>query len=480
MKKPALIVVVILLLLLGVKNTAHAAALAQFSDTITTSRPSAAAPLASDQAANATQVTIVSDTQNYSIFIASDSATFLPDSGESENTGINVASMSALNVPSSGQRTIYFTNSISNAHHQGDPVVVPITAMHTIKFTNQTSIPSGGKIIITFPGTGVNTASPSATAFSFNGLSSSDISYQLGNGTCASVTVSAPTITCVTNANISGGSVNTFLIGCADGSTNEASCVAQRPRLINPTKATSNVQSGANATTVEADNWRINVQTQDTPANGSTVLDQSTTTVATIESVQIQASVDPTLTFTIAGINSGVSLASGHGSGCSDTTNSGINTTGTFVNLGLLVSTKISLAAQDLSVSTNEAAGYVLTATSSGHLSDSASGYGIADNGTSPNPLTVGTENFGIHACGTDANSIFTPGSGVCTTSACTTGGSGKVAWPTPTSALTLASRGGITAGVVTTVEYASTVSGTTPAGTYTTVITYVATPTFN
>ena len=485
MKKPVFIAIIGLFSFACLKGQAHAAALANFSDLITTSRPSAATPLTANVGSSDTQAQITSEdasSPNYSIFIASDSARFLADSGETEDT-VNVASMSGADKPSSGSRIVYFTGTIGHTHHLGDTVIVPITAEHKIQFTPQTSIPSGGKIIITFPGSGTNTASPSATGFSFNGLTSSDISYQMAGGgvICGTLNVSAPTITCTTSGgSISAGTVVTFLIGCGDASTNENSCSSHRPRLINPTKSTSNVQSGASAATVADDNWRVNVQTQDTVANGSTVLDQSTTTVGIIESVQVQASVDPTLTFTITGIASGVDLSSGHGSGCVDTTNSGITTTGTFVNLGLLTATKINLAAQDLSVATNEAAGYALTATSSGHLLDPASGYAISDPGTTPATMTVGTESFGIQPCGTDANSSFTPTSGLCTTSACTTAGSGKIAWPTTTSSVTLASRNSITSGVVTTIQYASTVSGTTPAGTYNTVVTYVATPTFN
>lgn len=484
MKKLAFILIVLVLFLAAQKGTVYAASLSQFSDTITTSRPSAATPLGADQGAAAAFADIISDTQNYSIFIASDSASIFADpngGSETTNTGLNVASMSALNIPTSGHRIVYFTNTITNAHHQGDVIVVPITAMHTITFKPQTSIPSGGKIIISFPGTGINTASPSAQTFSFNGMASgtTDISYQLAGGaTCTSLTVSAPTITCTTTGGtIPGGSTLTFLIGCGDANTNESTCASPKPRLINPTKATSNTQSGASAATTLSDNWKINVQTQDA---SNVTLDNSTTTIGTIESVQVQASVDPTLTFTITGIASGTNLSSGHGASCADTTNSGITTTASFVNLGILTSTKINIAAQDLSVATNEAAGYALTATSSGHLMNAGSGYAIADPGGSAIPMVVGTENFGLHACGTDANAAFVPASGLCTSSACTAGGSGKIEWPAIATPLSIASRGTITSGIVTTVEYASTVSGTTPAGIYNTVITYVATPTFN
>lgn len=478
MKKAAFVVIGIVILLAAPKGKIYAASLSQFSDTVTTSRPSASAPLASDQAANASSATIVSDTLNYSVFIASDSAIFLPDTGESANT-VNVASMSAINTPSSGQRVVYFTSNISNAHHAGDPVMVPITAMHKIQFTTQTSIPSGGKIIISFPGSGANTASPSASTFSFNGLTSGNAAANIStnNATTCTWTISAPNITCTTSNSIAGGTQLTFLIGCADASTSESSCTTQSPRLINPTKSVSNSQSGASATTTSADNWKVTVQTQDT---SNVVLDTSSTTIGTIESVQIQASVDPTLTFTITGIASGVNLSSGHGSSCVDTTNNGTTTTASFVNLSVLTSSKITIAAQDLSIATNESAGYALTATSSGHLINPASGYAIADPGGTAATMAVGTEQFGLHACGTDAAAAFVPASGVCTTSACSAGGSGKIEWPTVATPISIASRNSVSAGVVTTVEYAATVSNTTPAGTYGTVITYVATPTFN
>ena len=482
MKIRVFIVVVMVLLFAACKGNVYAASLSQFSDTITTSRPSAATPLASDQSAGASSATITSDTLNYSIFIASDSASFYADpngGGETQDNGLNVASMSALNVPSSGQRIVYFTNTVTHAHHAGDVVAVPVTAMHKIQFTTQTSIPSGGKIIITFPGSGANTASPSATTFSFNGLTTANAGANIStnNATTCTWTISAPNITCTTSGIIAGGTTITFLIGCADASTAEASCTTQSPRLINPTKSVSNSQSGASASTTSADNWKINVQTQDA---SSVVLDTSATTIGTIESVQVQASVDPTLTFTITGIASGINLSSGHGASCVDTTNNGTTTTASFVNLSVLTSSKITIAAQDLSIATNESAGYALTATSSGHLINPSSGYAVADPGGSATTMTVGTEQFGIHACGTDAAAAFVPASGVCTTAACTTGGSGKIEWPTVATPISIASRNNVSAGTVTTIEYAATVSNTTPAGTYNTVVTYVATPTFN
>lgn len=457
------------------KGKAYAAVLSSFSDTVTTSRPSASTPLTANVGASDGQAQVVSEdagAPNYSIFLASDSARFIADTGETEDT-VNVASMSAADKPAAGSRIVYFTSAIGHTHHLGDTVVVPITAMHTIQFTTQTTIPNGGKIIITFPGSGDNSASPSATTFAFNGLTSGNASsnIQTNNATTCTWTVAAPSITCATNASIAGGTTITFLIGCAAASG--ASCTTQAPRLINPTKSVTNNASGLAVNQTTADNWRINVQTQDTPGNGSTVLDQSTTTIGLIESVQIQASVDPTLTFSINGMTAAQNINSVGATGCpNEAMNSGIASNATFVNLGLLTSGKINLAGQYISISTNEAGGYSLTATSSGSLKEPSSGYAI-NSPNAFNTMSAGTEEFGLHACGSDANASFVPGSSI-------TGGSGKVYWPTPTASVLIASHASVTAAIITGIEYAATVSGTTPAGIYNTVITYVATPTFN
>src|SRR6185503_8554794 len=113
-------------------------------------------------------------------------------------------------------------------------------------------------------------------------------------------------ITCTTSGGaISGGTTITVLVGCSAQSG--GSCTTQLPTLINPTK-------GAAAGT--ADIWKIGVETQD----GSSVrLDNSTLAIGTIESVTVRATIDPSLTFTIAGINSGIAVNNGNTSGCLQT-----------------------------------------------------------------------------------------------------------------------------------------------------------------
>lgn len=449
---------------------AEAATLGNASDTISTSRPSASAPLAADQAASATQVTII---DNGSFYLASDSAVIRPDTGETQNT-VTVATMSAA---SGGQRTVTFVGTApANAHHAGDPLVVSVTAMHTVEFQTIQAVPVSGRIVLTFPaltsGDANNAASPSASTFQFNGLSDSEVSVLSGttdiSGNITAVVTNPTsgnggvvTLTLDGATSIPAGTVVNVFLGCT--AVNTSSCTTQAPRIINPTKS---------AAAGTADTWKLRIDTQ----NASSVnLDTADIRIATIETVQVAATVEPTLTFTIAGINNATTLNNGRVTGCPsstpDVTNAGIASTTNYINLGVIHTGQINVAAQDMTVSTNAQSGYVLTATSSGKLLNPASGYFFASD-TTGSTMTAGTEEFGIHACGTDANTgLFG--------SASVLSGTGNVAWPTATTPLTIASRNAAASSLVTTVSYHATVSGGTPTGSYYSVITYVVTPTF-
>lgn len=465
-----LAVTILFLLLIGFFAVPKAhATLSNISDTITTSRPSAAAALSAGIKANDTQAQISDNSLN--MFLASDSAVIYPDTGETIDTGKNVASMSAVGIPSGGNRYVYLNGlcpgpgCFASIHHAPEALIVNVTAMHTISFTTSTAVPGGGTIVLTFPGTGSNTASPSATGFSFNGMAASSPSDVKFNGvTCSSVTVAAPSITCTSNGSgVSAGATVTVLIGCT--SATGATCNTQAPRLINPLK------SSAAGT---ADLWKIQLQVANTNNDTAKI------TIGTIESVQVQATVDPTLTFAISAVSGAVNNGN---TGCSttDTVNSGIVSTPTSVNLGLLNTTTINIAAQLITVSTNGRWGYALTATSSGHLMDPTSGFSIRDSGVSPARIAAQNPWFGIHPCGADVST-----SGM-------SWGSSNVAgdvntyfgWPTPTAQLKLAALttgpvgvSGSTAGL-TSVEYAGAVDVSVPAGLYFSTITYTATPTF-
>lgn len=448
-----------------------AATLSSVSDTITTSRPSASAPLSADAAVGTGNLSI---TANGSTFLASDSATLWGGPGARET--INVATTSA------DKATIFLSNNLAGRHIQGTAVTSVVTAMHKVQFTTISSIPVGGTIELTFPtsvAADTEQASPSANTFMFNGLTTSNmqVNFSSGTSTCTlaisgTSAGSAPKIVCtVATAAVNGAVTVTFLIGCSANSG--ASCTTQVPTLINPTK---------NAATAPgtADTWGLSIATFNT--SGGTQLDSAKTKVGTQESVMVVAHVEPTFTFVIAGVADATSINTSSYCGTShaaDTSNTGFPTTPTDVNLGTLTNLAINRAHQTMTITSNSAFGYSITATSSGHLLNPANGYFVrdaqgdpTDNGT-PAPTTVaaGTAAFGIHACDTAGNVA----TGTWAQSPA------KFANPSASYYYTLSSSSSMPAasGDQITVEYAATVDGRTPPGDYRTVMTYVASPIF-
>lgn len=438
---------------------AQAASLANIKDIITTSRPSAASPLSANAAAGSG---IISIFDNGSRYLASDSAKIIRNQdGAATNIDINVASQSA------NLQTVYLgSNTSAFAGAGADVLIVPITAKHTVSFTTITSVPVGGHMYIIFPGSNVNSASPSATAFAWNNLQDANVSasFSSGTATCTITATVAGTVDCeVGTASVSPGTTVTIAIG------------STTPTLINPTKT---------ATAGTADLWKIFIKTTD----GSNDLDIGSTKIGTIESVFVQATVEPTLTFTIAGVANNTNINTIGACAGNITTNSGIPSTATDVNLGILGNGYISRSAQQLTVSTNAATGYVITATSSGQLKNPASGVIILDanGGTSltandtpaPETMVAGTPAFGIHPCGGKSN---------INTNQWVVAGDISTAkfsnpWNTGTNTFynTIASySGGAVTSDATAVLYAATISSTTPAGIYYTTLTYVATATF-
>ena len=458
-------------------SNAHAATLSNASDTLSTSRPSAAAPLATNQAVNDSQATVIdlpTTGYNSALWLASDSAVLQADSGQTLST-VTVASMSAANTPSTNQRIVFFTNTVANAHHAGTALITPITAVHIFKFTATDPIPSAGKIILTFPTVANNTASPSASGFSFNNLSNTNVTCYPASACGSSITISGNQITLVNSAGQTSGTTIYVAVGCTTINASGA-CTAPVPTLINPIKT---VQAAGSA-----DSWTVGIQT--TNSSGS-LIDNASVIAATIEAVQVQGTVQPYITFTISGVNTGqtISTVNAACTGNSDQTNTGINSSATFVNMGSIGSA-FNLAAQNLAVSTN-GNGYTLSATSSGNFINPSSGYFFpAANGgvltgidtPSPQAVTAGTTSFGIHACGSDVyTSSGSWGTG-------TTGGGNDYTNPFNTGAngyyQNIATYNGTPPGTrTTTVEYEATAATNVPAGTYSTVFTYVATPVF-
>ncbi len=454
-----------ILLCTSVASKADAATLSNFSDRVTTSRPSPSTVITGEFGGGLT----IAD--NKSRFLASDSAQMLH-----VGTGA-IADTETVIFQSSDLLNLYFTNDPVAMPSGTHVVTTPITATHKLQFTTANAIPTNGDIEISFEGTGVTVASPSATTFSFNGLTTANASTNImtNNATC-SWTITAPNLTCNLTSGITSGTTVTILIGCTAQSG--GNCTTSAPRLINPTK-------GA-AAAGTADLWKVDIETQDA---SDVALDEGTATIGVIEAVEVKAEVDPTLTFTIAPVNNAVALST-VATGCSDTTNSGFNSTATLVDLGILSAGTINISAQELLVSTNASGGYVISATSSGQFINPATGFvipGLNSNSAlsandTPAPATFGASGvagFGISPCGTRVNTTLW-GSGA---TAFSSGSKYSNPYNSGVNSYyaTIASFTGTTGVSLddTVVRYASTVSGTTPAGIYRNYFTYVATATF-
>lgn len=474
-------------------------AFSNVSDTLTTSRPSASSPLNANAISSDTQLTIFN---NSSRFLASDSAKIVNSSSNAQiSGGLNIASQSG------GLTIVSLGNTVgASAVHGIDVLLMPITAVHVVKLVPSYQINASDTLTINFPalaaGDANNSASASASTFQLNGLSSSNIKVE-NNGVDVSANYtytisnpspgSPPTITLTQTAGtVAVGDVLKIYLGCT--TISGSACTAQQPRIINPTKSAS-LGTG--------DQWKITI------LQGGSATDTVTISIATIESVTIHASIEPSLSFTIAGINSGAAINMGNsGCGLATTLNSGINSSENDVNLGLVQQTAAAggaltnTAGQKLSVSTNGANGYSLTATASSALLNPATGF-FFHSSTSPTNFSNSTMTpahfYGLHPCGPDVNTSWieggASGGSTCGMVAGPDGGTANEcfwAWPsantqTSISPITIATAavgpigsGNGTAGSgITSVVYSAGADVTVPPGNYRTVITYTATPMF-
>ncbi len=236
----------------------------------------------------------------------------------------------------------------STALGANDYVISTQSAIHTINFTLANTVPSNGNILITIPAVKVagktndgfpDTANDVSTnGFDLNGLGISNISVS-SSGCNNNWTVAS-----VTPAN--GTNDHTILINrntnsCAASSTITVTVGDANKQLINPAPILSGHTQGV------ADVYTINVKTRD---GSDYTLDESNIKVAIVEGVLVSATIQETLSLTIAGVNTSTSA-------CGQTTD--ITTTATSVPWGIISNFgAFQEAAQTVTVSTNAASGY--------------------------------------------------------------------------------------------------------------------------
>ncbi len=238
----------------------------------------------------------------------------------------------------------------ANALGANDFVIATQSAIHTLTFTLTSAVPSNGDIFITIPA--IDHATQGNDGFPDTNSSIATNGFDLNNLGTSNITVSSSG--CANNWTVAavtaGDATNDHRIridrttnSCAAGSTITVTIGDTSRQLINPAPITTGHAQGV------ADIYNINVKTRDGSDN---TLDESNVRVAVIEGVLVSATVQETLTVTIAGVNSGASV-------CGQTTD--VTTTATAVPWGTIVNFGSFMeAGQSVIVSTNAVSGYTV------------------------------------------------------------------------------------------------------------------------
>lgn len=238
----------------------------------------------------------------------------------------------------------------STALGANDYVIATQSATHTVTFTLASAVPSNGDILITIPA--VNITGKTNDGFPDTNSSIATNGFDLNSLTTTNVNVSSSgcnnnwTVAAVTAGTASTDHtirIDRSTDSCAASSTITVTIGDTSKKLINPAPITSGHTQGA------ADVYTLNVKTRDGSDN---TLDESDIKVAVIESVLVSATVDETLSVTVAGVNSSTSV-------CGQTTD--VTTTATSVPWGTIANFGSFMeAAQTVTVSTNADAGYTV------------------------------------------------------------------------------------------------------------------------
>ncbi|KKP67348.1 MAG: hypothetical protein UR68_C0006G0009 [Candidatus Roizmanbacteria bacterium GW2011_GWA2_35_19] len=238
-----------------------------------------------------------------------------------------------------------------------DLVIATQSGSLTIAFTTVNEVPLDGDILVTIPALDADTTPcdgfpDTAATAATNGFDMGDASNRIA---AADITVTGCT---------DGNWVATETITCGTSSTDHtiridrqtALCVApsaititvdSSPGLINPAPINSGHTQGT------ADLYTINVRTRDGSDN---TIDQVNMKVAPVEAVFVSATVDESLSFTVAGVTAD------SGTTCNITRTSATpDSTAYSIPWGTISSTYATAThntAQQLTVSTNASAGY--------------------------------------------------------------------------------------------------------------------------
>ena len=278
----------------------------------------------------------------------------------------------------------------------GDLVIATRSATHTVTFTPASSIANGAFRILIPSGTNNNSDGiPNHDGFDYSTSVGVGATAPSGGGVTSWETATATA---------SGGT------GCTAGNhcfearyngTNNASgtFTFYINRLINPAPATGH-------TAGSADTYTVTIQHLGDRLSNYAVIDSTTVKIAVVESVRVTATVDPTITFTLAAVGVGSTA-------CGATAD--VSSTATAVPFGTMALNTFKNLAQKLTVSTNAVGGYSVTAIENDQLGKDggtttfiadASGDGAMTHETQDDWHTATQNGFGYSLQNADAAAI--------------------------------------------------------------------------
>jgi hypothetical protein len=242
-----------------------------------------------------------------------------------------------------------------------DPIYFKAKPRHVVKFTTASAVANGSfRILLPADATTPNDGAPDDQGFDFNTTVDVTAANVTGYTFAAGTSTAYGGVNCTAPANY-----HCFDIGYT-GTGAVASVITIN---IGNTNGTNSLIAPAPATTTEAvaETYTYIVRNYASGADPDAVppIDATSGKLALIEGVRVTATVDPTISFSIAGVSTATTVC---GATPDIDTTTGVNAP-LAVPFGTMALNTFKDAAHNLTVSTNAASGYAVTATENDQLS---------------------------------------------------------------------------------------------------------------
>lgn len=366
----------------------ESANLANLSDTLSNNRLSFRGELTSNTAVSSGVINLETTPGN---MLSQNTSTGSAALMGNENVKVGNNAPIAIKTIDTASRVV-LASGLTNAATTNEQVVATVSAVHTATFTPVSSIPNGAFRVLIPAGTTVaNDGIPDKDGFDIADI---DVTGQSDDVTCsgggAGYTWAAPGNTasasavpissttyhsfeCRYSGNGGTGTAITMKIGLSTSATH---------KLINPSPSAA---TGRAPGPGGAESYPFRVQHTYGIDQSYSVVDWTPGTIGVVEAVRVTATVSPILTFTLAGVAASTST-------CGISTS--VASTPTTAPFGNLTANALTNhIAQLLTVSTNAAGGYTVTASESAALT----AFNVANTPTIPDttcqatPCTVST-----------------------------------------------------------------------------------------